>query len=165
MIMKHVKRKQRNLRMTWIDYKKAYNSVPHSWILRSMGLVGVATNITSFMEKAVKMWNTTLTINGETIGEVKIKRGIFQGDSLSPLLFIISLIPLTITLRAMNKGYKLDDIKVNHLLCTWTTLRSMHVLTRKWNPLLTPLESSLRTFPWYLGLKNVPKYQSIKENW
>ena len=116
MIMKHAKRKQRNLRMTWIDYKKAYNSVPHSWILRSMGLVGVATNITSFMEKAVKMWNTTLTINGETIGEVKIKRGIFQGDSLSPLLFIISLIPLTITLRAMNKGYKLDDIKVNHLL-------------------------------------------------
>ena len=116
MIMKYAKRKQRNLRMTWIDYKKAYDSVPHSWILRSMGLVGVATNITSFMEKAVKMWNTTLTINGETIGEVKIKRGIFQGDLLSSLLFIISLILMTITLRDMNKGYKLDDIKVNHLL-------------------------------------------------
>ena len=81
-----------------------------------MGLVGVATNITLFMEKAVKMWNTTLTINGDTIGEVKIKRGIFQGDLLPPLLFIISLILLTITIRAMNKGYKLDDIKVNHHL-------------------------------------------------
>ena len=135
-IMKHAKRKQRNLRMTWIDFKKAYNSVPYSWILRSMGLVGVATNITSFMEKAVKMWNTTLTINGETIGEVKIKRGIFEGDSLSPLLFVISLIPLTITLRAMNKGYKLDDINLTTSY-TWMTLRSMHVLTRKWNPLLT----------------------------
>ena len=33
------------------------------------------------------------------------------------------------------------------------TLRSMHVLTRKWNPLLTLFESSLRTFPWSLGLK------------
>ena len=116
MIMKHAKRNQRNLRMTWIDYKKAYDSILHSWILKSMGLVGVATNITSFMEKAVKTWNTTLTINGETIGEAKIKRGIFQGDSLSSLLSFISLIPLTITLRAMNKGYKLDDIKVNHLL-------------------------------------------------
>ena len=55
MIMKHAKRKQRNLRMTWIDYKKAYDSVPYSWIVRSLGLVGVATNITSFMEKAGKM--------------------------------------------------------------------------------------------------------------
>ena len=116
MIIKQAKRKQRNLRMTWIDYKKAYNLVPYSWILRSMGLVAVVTNIASFMEKAVKMWNATLTLNGETIGVVKIKRSFFQGDSLSPLLFIISLIPLTITLRAMNKGYKLDDIKVNHLL-------------------------------------------------
>ena len=43
-----------------------------------MGLVGLATNITSFMEKAVKMWNTTLTINGETIGEVKIKKRHFS---------------------------------------------------------------------------------------
>ena len=102
MIMKHAKRKQSNLRMTWIGYKKAYDSVPHSWILRSMGLEGVATNITSFMEKGFKMWNTTLTINGETIGEVKIKRGIFQGDSLSPLLFIISLILLTITFRGIK---------------------------------------------------------------
>ena len=36
MIMKHTTRKQRNLRMTWIDYKKAYDSVPHSWILTLM---------------------------------------------------------------------------------------------------------------------------------
>ena len=63
------------------------------------------------------MWDT-LTINGETVGKVKIKRSIFQGDSLSPILFIISLIPLTITLRAMNKRYKLDDIRVNHLMYT-----------------------------------------------
>ena len=60
--------------MTWIDYKKAYDLVPHCWILRSMGLVGVATNITSFVEKGVKMWNTTLAINGETIGGSKDKK-------------------------------------------------------------------------------------------
>ena len=28
------KRKHRNLRMTWIDYHKAYDLVPHSWILK-----------------------------------------------------------------------------------------------------------------------------------
>ena len=33
------------------------------------------------------------------IGEVNINRGIFQGDSLSPLLFVISLIPLILGLE------------------------------------------------------------------
>jgi hypothetical protein len=33
---------------------------------------------------------------------IKIKRGIFQGDSLSPLLFCIALIPITHELNRYN---------------------------------------------------------------
>ena len=47
-----------------------------------------------------------LTSNGEVLGEVRIKRGIFQGDSLSPLLFVLSMIPLAILLKRENIGYK-----------------------------------------------------------
>ena len=28
--------------MAWVDYKKAYNMVSHSWIITAMGMVGVA---------------------------------------------------------------------------------------------------------------------------
>ena len=34
-----------NLSMAWVDYKKAYNVVPHSWIITTMGMVGLAENI------------------------------------------------------------------------------------------------------------------------
>ena len=59
-----------------------------------------------------------MSANGEALGDVRIKRGIFQGDSLSPLLFVLCVVPLTIVLQGMMEGYKLKDGngKVNHLL-------------------------------------------------
>ena len=49
-------------------------------------------------------------------GPIRIKRGIFQGDSLSPLLFTMSLNPLSIELNKTKYGYQLDkQAKINHL--------------------------------------------------
>ena len=54
----------------------------------------------------------------EVLGTVDIKRGIFQGASLSPLLFMMIMIPLSQQLKAANKGYKLKktDRRISHLL-------------------------------------------------
>ena len=47
---------------------------------------------------------------------IRIKRGIFQGDSLSPLLFTMSLNPLSQELQKTEYGYQLDEqTKINHL--------------------------------------------------
>ena len=53
-----------------------------------------------------------------TLAEVNIRRGIFQGDSFSPLLFVIALIPLTLILRKYKSGYTCSRTKekINHLL-------------------------------------------------
>ena len=36
-ILKNCRRRLTNLSMAWIDYKKAYDMVPHSWILKMPG--------------------------------------------------------------------------------------------------------------------------------
>ena len=49
-------------------------------------------------------------------GTIRINRGIFQGDSLSPLLFTMSLNPLNQELQKTGYGYQLDEqTKINHL--------------------------------------------------
>ena len=48
---------------------------------------------------------------------MKIKRGIFQGNSLSPFLFILVMIPLTLVLRQTRAYYELKKggKKINRL--------------------------------------------------
>ena len=52
------------------------------------------------------------------LGEVKIKCGISQGDSLSPLVFVLALIPVSLILRKVKVGYEFSKRKekINHLL-------------------------------------------------
>ena len=97
MILRNTKRRKTNLHVAWIDYKKAFDSLPHSWITKSLEMLGVSSNIRQFLKTAMSSWNTLLTVNGQILGQVNIRRGIFQGNSLSPLLFVAALIPLTVS--------------------------------------------------------------------
>lgn len=118
MVLRNSRRRKTNLSMAWIDYKKAYDMVPHSWVIETLKLGGVAENVRRLVENSMQSWATNLTSAGEHLGKVNIRRGIFQGDSLSPLLFIIAMIPLSKILRKNAAGYKLDNQheKINHLL-------------------------------------------------
>ena len=118
MIIRNSKRRQTGLAMGWIDYKKAYDMVPHSWIIKCLRMFKVADNIIDIISCSMTHWNTILTSNNVTLGNVNIRRGIFQGDSLSPLLFVVCLIPLSMILAKVKAGYDLGKGKasVNHLL-------------------------------------------------
>ena len=84
MVLADCKRKHKNLAVTWVDCKKGYDMVPHSWIIESLKMAKVAENIT-FLQKSMVNGKTELTSCGETLGLVDIRRGIFQEDSLSSL--------------------------------------------------------------------------------
>ena len=62
-------------------------------------------------------WKTELISNRQSLGNVDIKRDVFQGDSLSPLLFVITMIPLILILRKCEAGYSYgNNVNINHLL-------------------------------------------------
>ena len=44
-VIKNCKRRKTNLNIAWIDFRKAYDMVPHSRMIKSLELVGAAKNI------------------------------------------------------------------------------------------------------------------------
>ena len=88
MVMRNARAGNKNLFMAWIDYRKAKNMLPHSWIKECLDLFGIASNIKRLLSNCMEAWKTDLYFGSTQIGEVNISRGIFQGDALSPLLFV-----------------------------------------------------------------------------
>ena len=86
MIFREVRMRQKNLAVASIDYKKANDMVPHSWIAECLSMVVVSEQIKHFLSENMK----------ESLDRVDIKRWIFQDDLLSPLLFVFCLIPFTV---------------------------------------------------------------------
>ena len=92
--------------------------IPHSWIIRCLEIFKVADNIKEFIKKSMSHWETELTSGGQSLGKIKIQRGIFHGDSLSPLLFVICLILSSLILRTVQSGleFRKSGPSINHLL-------------------------------------------------
>ena len=91
--------------------------VSHSWILETLRMFRIADNLINFINTSIPSWSTNLYCNNSLLRNVKIRRGIFQGDLFSLILFVIALIPITLVLKKTNMGYNLskEGPTINHM--------------------------------------------------
>ena len=84
----------------------------------------ISGKVIKFIKHTTESWWAELKSGGKSLTEEKIQRGIFQADALSPLLFIIAMMPHNYRLKKYTSWYKLhksqeknnqmymDDIKL-----------------------------------------------------
>ena len=103
--------------MAWINYQKVYDMITHSWNSKCLELFGVTENTKKFIVNTTNKWKPGLTSNQVSLGNAEIWRGIFQGDSLSPLLFVLCMVPLSLILRKVKFHYEFGNklTRLNHL--------------------------------------------------
>ena len=109
---------QRKPCTSWINYKRAYITMPYKWILECLELYNIKRTLRTFIQNSMGLWKTNLEANSKPIAQVNIKCSIYQGDALTPLLFCIGLNPLSHIMTKSGHGYRFrSGATITHLLC------------------------------------------------
>ena len=64
--------------MVWVDFRKAYNMVPHAWIIKALKLGGVAHNVSAFLKSTMTDWKTELISGDIYLDEVILTEAYFK---------------------------------------------------------------------------------------
>ncbi|KAL9689236.1 hypothetical protein QQ045_033670 [Rhodiola kirilowii] len=116
-------RKNISERVAWkIDLSKAYDSVNWNFLADMLRLLNFPRKFISWMKMCVQTAKYSIRINGEMVDYFEGKRGLRQGDLISPFLFTIVMEYLSRGLLLLSKkeGFyfhpKCHRVKLNHLL-------------------------------------------------
>ena len=102
------------LYLLFVDYEKAFDSVEHASLWRSLESASVHPSIISTLQEIQSKSTTTIFVHERQI-PIQIKRGVRQGDCISPLLFNAALQLVFDELDWQNKGVNVDGKKLSHL--------------------------------------------------
>ena len=109
-IITDAKLTHQDLYVMYVDFSQAFNTIDHDKLLIIMKQLGFPDDCIDVIRDLYTNGTTRILVAGGETEPVKIDRGTLQGDSLSPLLFIIFMEPLLRWLQTGGRGYQFGSI-------------------------------------------------------
>ena len=75
----------------YYDLVKAYDTVNHMWLINVLEKYKISRKIINVIKDIIHKWNIEVYYNNNNIGQITLRNGILQGDTMSPLLFIMCI--------------------------------------------------------------------------
>ncbi|PIO61861.1 hypothetical protein TELCIR_16600 [Teladorsagia circumcincta] len=163
-ICKDATRRNKALHMLWVDMTKAFDSVSHGsikWILARSGVPSPTRRLLSVImsKQSVRYCGHQ---NGKLVKSkpLDVKRGVMQGDTLSPLLFCMAISPISSVLRITVSPYRTatgaltpnsGPLEINHQFY----MDDLKVYTSRWEDIPTA-KLAIEKVAGELGLKMNP---------
>ncbi|XP_074315119.1 uncharacterized protein LOC141651299 [Silene latifolia] len=146
-----------------VDIKKAFDSVNWTFLQTILPLFGFPDKFCNWIITCITSTRFSLNINGSSVGYFEGRRGLRQGDPLSPLLFVLCMEVLSRILRKMQESHnfsyhpKCCRLGLTHLIFADDLL----VFARGDYPSIKAVESCLHSFAEYSGLQPNPSKTNI----
>ena len=113
-VMEFTKMRDYQSIMTAIDFEKAFDSLNWNFLHKSLEFFGFGESFLGWIKTFYKNISSCVTNNGFSTPSFNLKRGVRQGDPLSPSLFIIVLELLALSIRNNDqiKGITVDGSEI-----------------------------------------------------
>lgn len=110
-ILKYQRRLGHPLCLVSLDISKAFDTVSHTSVVRALGRVNVDGRMAAYVAQNLEGATTSF---GGSAAEIVVRRGVKQGDPLSPLLFNVVLDELVTSLNSYS-GIRVEGTQVRAL--------------------------------------------------
>ena len=97
--------------LMYVDFSSACNTIDHDKLLLIMRGLGFPEDCIEAVKDLYTDAETEFILPAGNTNPIKIERGTIQGDSLSPLLFLIFVEPLLRWLHSGGRGHRLSCLK------------------------------------------------------
>ena len=99
-VLDYIERTNESGILVSLDQEKAFDRVNHSFLLRLLEHLGFRPSFIKWVHTLYTGANMRIILNGYLSGKIELKRGVRQGDPLSPLLYVLCVEVLASQIRS-----------------------------------------------------------------
>ena len=149
----------------YLDFKKAFDSVPHKRLIEKLKGYGIKDNLLSWIKDFLSERSQYVTVNNNKSKSVPVTSGVPQGSVLGPTLFVYFINDLPSICEALVEIFADDAKTFNHILCEEDNLKLQRTLDslKEWSNIWLLDFNTTKCNVLHLG-KNNKKYDYYMKN-
>lgn len=83
----------------FVDFKRAFDSIPHAQLWNKLFRQGISSRMLRIIKNIYDVAKVQVKVEGKLSEQVQVTEGVLQGESLSPLLFILYIADIELLMR------------------------------------------------------------------